>query len=124
MLEQFGKPEEATNGGGNDRAQPIHNTESGKSSWLLFLSAGLPQVCFADASIRVQQSTENPAGINNRYQVFSRPRSIAAAAVAVPLCAELPLLAVLVVSPAKDSNLVGGREAKDQVGAASAQSAS
>lgn len=53
-------PKKATNCWGNDGAQTIHNTECGKSSWLLLLSAGLPKVGFADASIGVEQSTENP----------------------------------------------------------------
>lgn len=52
-------PKKATNCRGNNRAQPIHNTECSKGSWLLLFSAGLPKIRFADASVRVEQSTEN-----------------------------------------------------------------
>lgn len=54
-------PQEASNCRGNNRTQPIHNTECSKGSWLLLLGAGLPKVGFADASIGVEQSTKHPA---------------------------------------------------------------
>lgn len=101
-------PKKATNCWGNDRAQTIHDTEYGKSSWLLLLSAGLSKVGFADASIGVEQTTEDPT----RSVRNIRFDCIVAAKSALAMYGDASL-AMQNVSPAKHSNLVGGRKAKD-----------
>ena len=119
-FDAFALPKKATNCRGNNRAQPIHDTECSKGSRLLLFSAGLPKVCFADASVRVEQPTEHPTALTPSV----RPSCAGAAVVALPVCCDICDFALQNASPAKHSNLVGRRKAKDQIGTASSQSAS